>query len=918
MGDDSAQSEVDDSDRAGDRSTVAGSGSPARTETARISKGDAVGRYVVLDLVGHGGMGRVYKAYDPKLKREVALKLLRTNDPEMEQRAIREAQAMASLAHPNVVPVYDVDRADARIYIAMEFIRGKTLRAWLKTVDPSERTVPAVLDIMLQVGRGLAAAHEADLVHRDLKPSNVVLGEDGRARVMDFGLARGGGVETDTGDFSGESIDTAGPLTQMGTVLGTPPYMPPEQHRAGVVDERSDQYAYCVVFYEALFGRRPFDTDKLEALAKLKERGLSDWPATPAVPPWLAKAIRKGLSPRPAGRFATMHALLSAIDRQSSRQARRGPIAGAVLLASAGAGALAWSQAATSETADPCAQAAEATAELWNDAERSTVTAQLGSAKLPFAGDTASRVTTMLDAYAEHLAQARHDACAATQIRHVQSEALMDRRFACLDRAGVALRSTVRELSTPDDTTVVRNAIRTVLGLPKLEHCGDPGRLMAAMSRPEDPTVAAEVSAIEARLEEARVKRRAGHHDQALADARELSRSADRVAYEPVRAEALYLLGQLLSKSGEYQPARDTLERAYYAAIVSGHEAVAADAAAELTFVVGGLMQDHDGARRHVEDSRAWADKVGTEDARARHENIHATLLQQQGHYKQAQRRFETALALREATTDPQSLAIANALNNLANVFMDQGQPERAVQLYARSVTIGETLYGPEHITVGAFLNNLANAKAGQGRLDEAWPLYERALSIFEHTYGPEHPDVAGFNVNMAATAWRRGLLEEAEARYAKALTIQRKVLDRNHPKLALTLSGYGMLQLERGQLDNASSSLDEALRINESAYATDHPSVAQSLERVALIDLERHAFDVAVERLERAAKIRAATESTEADRAQGEFTLARALWGQGHRARARASATTAMGRMPEEDDEFGLEVRQWLREHPE
>ncbi|MBV1861679.1 MAG: serine/threonine-protein kinase, partial [Nannocystaceae bacterium] len=586
MGDDSAQSRRDPIDH---RSEAA-----APSDTARISKGDAVGRYVVLDLVGHGGMGRVYKAYDPKLKREVALKLLRTNDSQMEKRAIREAQAMASLSHPNVVPVYDVDRADARIYIAMEFIPGQTLRGWLKTVGPSERTVPAVLDIMLQVGRGLAAAHQADLVHRDLKPSNVVLGDDGRARVMDFGLACGGGVETDTGDFSSDSIDTTGPLTRMGTVLGTPPYMPPEQHHAGHVDERSDQFAYCVVFYEALFGVRPFEADKLEALAQLKERGLSQWPTEPAVPSWLAKAIRKGLSPRPAGRFATMDALLSAIDHGSGNKSRRGAMLGASLVASVGigVGALAWTQAGATEDDNPCAQAAAVALRtgVWNETKRSTVASRLQGAALPFAADTASRVTTMLDAYAQRLAQGRYDACAATVLRHEQSESLMDRRLLCFEHAGIALRSTVEELSTPNDATVVRNAIRTVLGLPNLRHCDDPQRLIAALPRPEDPTEAAEVSAIEARLEEARVKRRAGHHEQALADARELSRSAEHVAYEPVRAEALYLLGQLLSKSGDYEHARETLQRAYHAAIVSGHDAVAADASAELTFVVGGLM----------------------------------------------------------------------------------------------------------------------------------------------------------------------------------------------------------------------------------------------------------------------------------------------------------------------------------------
>lgn len=915
VGDDSGQSRGDDSEQGSEQPTVVGAGDAAPSSAARISKGDAIGRYVVLELIGHGGMGRVYKAYDPKLKREVALKLLRTNDAEMEQRAIREAQAMASLSHPNVVPVYDVDRADTRIYIAMEFIPGQTLRAWLKTVDPSQRTVAAVLDIMIQVGRGLAAAHQADLVHRDLKPSNVVLGDDGRARVMDFGLARGGGVETDTGDFSGESIDATGPLTRMGTVLGTPPYMPPEQHRAGAVDTRSDQFAYCVVFYEALFGARPFKADKLEALAQLKERGLSQWPTEPPVPAWLAKAIRKGLSPRAAGRFPSMDALLSAIDRGSGSKVRRGPVVLAGLAASVGIGALAWSQAAPPKTEDPCTQAAEMTAGLWNEDERSTVTTRLEGAALPFAADTASRVATMLDAYSESLAAGRYDACAATQIRHEQSEALMDRRFACLERAGVALRSTVHELSTPDDVTVVRNAIRTVLGLPKLQHCSDPARLLAALPRPEDPAVAAEVSAIEARLEEARVKRRAGHHDQALADARELSRSAERVAYEPVRAEALYLLGHLLSKSGEYAPARESLQRAYHAAIVSGHDAVAADAAAELTFVVGGLMQDHEGARTHVQDSRAWAEKVGTDEARARHENIHATLLQQQGHYKEAQRRFETALKLREATSDPGSLPIANALNNLANVFMDQGQPERAVTLYARAVSIGENLYGPEHVTVGAFVNNLANAKAGQGLLDEGWPLYERALSIFERTYGPQHPDVAGFNVNMAGTAWRRGRLDEADARYAKALAIQRIVLEPEHPKLAQTLSSYGLLQLERDQLGAAAELLEEALRINESAYAQDHPNIAQSLEQVALIDLERDEFDAAVGRLERAARIRATTESTDAQRASGDFILARALWGQGQRPRARDAAEAALRRVPD-DDEFTPQVRSWLDEH--
>lgn len=905
----------DPSQRASDDAATLVEGGKPACGPPRLAKGDSVGRYVILELAGRGGMGRVYKAYDPKLKREVALKLLRTNDAELEQRAVREAQAMASLSHPNVVPVYDVDRDDGRLYIAMEFIPGQTMRRWLKGRDPSKADYREVLGIMVQVGRGLAAAHQADLVHRDLKPANIVLGEDGRVRVMDFGLARGGGLETDTGDFSDKSAEVTGPLTRMGAVVGTPSYMPPEQHRAGNVDERSDQFAYCVVFYEALFGHRPFDADRLEGLAQLKERGLSHWPSEPDVPTWLARAIRRGLSPRPSGRFSSMDAMLGVLDRHTNDAGRRWPLIAGGGIAALGVGALVLSHTAESdapEALDPCAESAQTVDALWGPAPRQTVESTLGGADLPFASDSAQRVTRLLDGYAQRLTAARYEACAATEIRHEQSEPLRDRRFACLDRASSALGSAVRELSTPD-ASVARNAVRIVLGLPDVQRCADHEVLLAALPRPDDPAIAAEVDAIEARLEETRVKRRAGHHDQALADAQELLRSAQRVDYGPVEAEATYLLGRLQSKTGEYEKARDTLQRAYHVAIAAGHDAVAADAAAELTFVVGGLLQDHTRGQMHAEDSRAWSDKVGTDDARARHENIYATLLQQMGQYKEAQRRFELALEIRERTSEPDSLPIANALNNLANVLMDQGKPEEAAKLYARARAIGERLFGEDHVTVVAFVNNLANAKSRQGLLNEAWPLYERALSVYIDTYGEEHPDVAGFRLNMAGTAWRRGRLDEAATLYATALATQRMLLEPNHPKLAQSLAAYGALELERERIDEAAELLEESLRINEAAYAHDHPQIASSLERLALVDLERQAFETAVQRLERAASIRATTESTEADRAQGEFILARALLGQGQRERAIATAEAAAKRVDTTDDDFREEVQRWL-----
>ncbi|MEM6289673.1 MAG: serine/threonine-protein kinase [Myxococcota bacterium] len=898
--------------------TVHGTPAPDPQSVPRIARGDSVGRYVVLDLVGHGGMGRVYKSYDPKLKREVALKLLRTTASEMEVRAFREAQAMAALAHPNVVPVYDVDRADGRIYIAMEFIAGQTMRAWLKKrpLEPGPNWWREVLGLMVQAGRGIAAAHAAGLVHRDLKPSNIVIGDDGRVRVMDFGLARGSGVETETGDFSSsDSIDTTGPLTQLGTVLGTPPYMPPEQHRAGTIDERSDQFAFCVVFFEALFGRRPFVADKLEALARLKEQGLRTWPTSPAMPAWLAKAIRKGLAPRRAGRFSTMDALLKAIDRDATPRSRRLPyVAGAVVAAGAmGAG---WAVSGGVRNDDPCAATRSAAEELWTPSVRDRLRDRLRSAPLPFAADTAERTTTRLEAYATEWAEARYDACAATQVRHEQSEALMDRRFACLDRAGAALASTVEELSTPGDTTVARNAVRAVLGLPALARCSDQDQLLAALGRPDDPSVAAEVAAIEERLEEAEVKRRAGHHELALADARELLVSAERVDYGPIRAEVLYLLGRLLEKGGDYEEARETLQRAYHAAIAAGHDDVAANAAAELTFVVGGLMQDHKRAGVYAEDSRAWADKLDTDDARARHENIYATLLQQMGRYKEAQRRFERVLEIRERTNGPDSLRVANALNNLANVLMDQGDPEKATPLYGRAVGIGERVFGPDHVNVGAYLNNLANSKGQQGQYDDAWPLYQRALSIFERTYGREHPDVAGFIVNMAGVARARGRTDESFALFSEALKLERKLLPAEHPRIAATLSNVGTVHTDRGEYEDAAPLFEEALSINETAFGESHPSVAASLERMAAIDSHRGDDAAAQVRLERAVAIHRTTESTPLQRANGEFLLAQTLWRLGDdRPRARSLAEVALDRTRGRvgGDDLTADIETWL-----
>ncbi|MCY1070638.1 protein kinase [Nannocystis sp. RBIL2] len=288
-----------------------------------------LGRYRLLGRLGQGGMSVVFRAQDPQLRREVAVKLLHSPrgqpDPEQLARLRREAQALGRLSHPNVVQVFEIGEADGQSFVVMEFVRGTTLREWLRA---RPRALAEVVAMVSQAGRGLAAAHAAGIIHRDLKPENVLVGEDGRARVVDFGLARAnpGAADTSTG-----SLDA--PLTKSGTVLGTPAFMAPEQLRdPGRADARSDQFSFCVMAYEALLGERPFEDLAAVAAGRLRPPP----PGTP-VPTRLREALLRGLRTDPAERWPTMDALLAALTAADG-EAKAGPRRRRWLI---GAGALA-------------------------------------------------------------------------------------------------------------------------------------------------------------------------------------------------------------------------------------------------------------------------------------------------------------------------------------------------------------------------------------------------------------------------------------------------------------------------------------------------------------------------------------------------------------------------------------------------
>jgi hypothetical protein len=398
-----------------------------------FARGSSIGRYVVLGIAGYGGMGVVYHAYDPELHREVAIKLLRAdrrrgkNSATAEERLRREAQAMARVSHPNVLPVYDVGTAAGRVFVAMEYCSVPTLSEWLDT----PRTWREVIDVFVAAGRGLAAAHAVGILHRDFKPHNVFVGDDGRVRVTDFGLARVlGGPMTgeDTESESGVMVEPGdSQLTLAGSVVGTPRYMAPEQHLGRTLDARTDQFSFCVALYEALYKVIAYGPGNIDEIAARKLHGEVHAPESEKhAPRWVKRVLARGLEGEPSKRWSGMEELLAALEhrRRSGARRRIAIVAGAAALA--GVAAVAWIGAER-----PCRDAARKLDGVWDDDRREQVAAGIDATGVAFAGDTRERVVPVLDAWAEGWISAHTDACEATKVHGEQSEELLDLRIAC-------------------------------------------------------------------------------------------------------------------------------------------------------------------------------------------------------------------------------------------------------------------------------------------------------------------------------------------------------------------------------------------------------------------------------------------------------------------------------------------------------
>jgi serine/threonine protein kinase/tetratricopeptide (TPR) repeat protein len=829
--------------------------SPSRPPDGNLlARGATIGRFQVIALVGKGGMGEVYAAYDPELDRNVAIKLLRagknSDSDEGRARMMREAQATARVSHPNVVIVYDAGTFQDRVFIAMEFVEGHTLGYWMHA---RTRSWPEVLEVFTAAGRGLAAAHERDLVHRDFKPDNVMIGADGQVRVMDFGLVQIAGerhAEEADGDADGASdgrveaaqeddvtAELSGPrngrggsgptavngptgtdpddilttralstgrgawrgprtgpnpnLTRFGASVGTPAYMSPEQFRGEPTDAATDQFSFCVALYEALYSERPFAGRTPDDLGKNVVGGfVRTAPQSSRVPAWIREVLLRGLAVNPAGRWPSMTALLAQLEQQPAVASRRRFVA-----AAAAKLAGVWE-----------VPRGDRPTEIPTRAEIRRAFLATGKPYAKKAWVTTSRI---LDEYARRWADLYVESCEATHVRNEHSTEVLDLRIGALQEGLEDLKALCRVFrhATPE---VVENAVNAANALRGLDRCENIELLRAVVRPPEDAATRAAVARLRTELSDMRALFRVGRLSDALTAAAPLRQQAAALGYAPLLADVLISVASVCCEKGMTDEGTRLYEEALWTALRCRHDETATEAATYLIFPVGS-------GPSLGEAAETWS-------------RLAETLLERMGGH---------------------DLIWSWLLTNRSALRLLQGRPLDSLEDARRAVAAKEKVLGAKHPDLALSLNNLALCLDYLGEVPEAVDQMARAVPIVENGLGADHPRTGWFLSNYSELLNRAGRFAEA----GQAAERARAIMEREYDPLIVT-----------------------------------YPLVALGASALGLGEVER-----ALAVLERANDTRTAKEPDPARRAEARFMLARALWEQGKdQARARTLAATA------------------------
>ncbi|MCA9655383.1 MAG: serine/threonine protein kinase [Myxococcales bacterium] len=857
--------------------------------------GGRIGRFVVVSRLGEGAMGAVYLVYDPGLDRRVALKVLRRRSrskrasKERQLRLRREAQAMAQLNHPNVVTVHDVGVAEGRVFLAMDYVEGQTLRQWLES---RRRSWNEVLRTFIAAAQGLAAAHEAGVIHRDFKPENVLVGDDGSVKVMDFGLARPGGQGerssgvTDTREAAGDgpseraptaaapavsvppieeepsprewwkgesgliSVEAPPELTRSGDVLGTPSYMAPELFDGGEASTITDQFALCVALYEGLYGVRPFAGESMAALAfNMNRERITPPPRGARVPAWLGRLVRRGLAKDPSKRYPSVQALIDALIQGAGRRRlrRAGLVAAGVVL---GAGGLSY---ALVPAPAPCGGGKDRMQQVWNDARADAIAEAFEATGVPYADEALQRARQRIDAYAESWVAVYTSVCEETAVHGRQSPAELDRRIACLDDRLGELDALLGVLAEAD-RRVAERAAQAASGLRGPGICAE-GELEQRPTS-DDPARQAELDGLRGRLLRAEALERAGRYDDAAMLSRQIATEAETLGEAPLRAEALIQLGVAEDMAGSYAESAEHLREAYFIANEERLDLVSARAAVALITTEGiHLARGEEGLSwaRHAE---AAFERSDPENAlRGRYHAALGSLHFQRFELDQARDNYEKAIAIERAALGEDHERVASLLAYLGAVQEQAGQSEDAVASFERAIEIHRRALGPDHPELAAQYNNYAVVLVGRGDLAGAQAQLEQALEIYRKSMG-EHPGTALFLDNLGGLLMVRGEYERGRQLIEEGLAMRQKTLGPDHPQVANSLSNLGNAYERAGDWGAAKRSYERALAVLEKSGGPDTPQVAGALLNLGVLALREGAIQRGYDQCKRAVEI--------------------------------------------------------------